>query len=347
MNLWHAVATSRSFVVALRSVAIAFLCLFALSGLARAACIGVDLIPELRASDPNGLGAMFARADAVPNANGRLWEVTKTGSKPSYLLGTFHSGEALETMTPRIWGLLEASRVAIFEVDLDQQSQMEARMASDPSFAFDLDGAGVMSRMTGKQRQIFSDAIAKRGMDVQAADRMRPWLLTALLSFPACHLRAMSSGDQALDAVLAQRAKGLGIAEVGLETYETALQSLERISRDTLIAALTSVPEILNRDEDLFRTNHILYESGRIQAINELGIYLTERFQPDLNARQINEAMMVELLDVRNRAWMPRLQTELARGDAFVAVGALHLPGEVGLIELLRHQGFSVTPVQE
>ena len=53
--------------------------------------------------------------------------------------------------------------------------------------------------------------------------------------------------------------------------------------------------------------------------------------------------MMVELLDVRNRAWMPRLQTELSIGNAFVAVGALHLPGEVGLIELLRDIGFSGT----
>lgn len=331
----------------LRSLLTALLFLFVLSGLARAACVGSDLLPELRVSDPDGVDAMFARANAVPNANGRLWEVTKAGSEPSYLFGTFHSGEALETMTPRVWDHLESSRIAIFEVDLEQQSAMEARMASDPSFAFDLEGPGAMSLMTTNQRQIFSDAIAKRGMDVQAADRMRPWLLAALLSFPACHLQAMSSGEQALDAVLARRATALGITESGLETYETALQSLDRISKDTLVSALTSVPELLNRDEDLFRTNHILYASGQIQAINELGIYLTERFQPELDARRINEAMMVELLDVRNRAWIPRLVTELDRGDAFVAVGALHLPGNVGVIELLRRQGFSVTRIQE
>lgn len=332
--------------IVLRTLTVVLLFLFALSGLARASCVGSDLIPDLRNSDPAGLDAMFARADSVPNANGRLWEVTKAGSEASYLFGTFHSGEALETMTPRIWDLLKASRVAIFEVDLDQQSEMEARMASDPSFAFDLEGPGVMSRMTASQRQTFSDAIAKRGMDLQASDRMRPWLLAALLSFPACHLQAMASGDQALDAVLAQRAKALGIAEIGLETYETALQSLEKISKDTLVTALTSVPEMLNQDEDLFRTNHILYEEGRIQAINELGIYLTEKYQPQLDARGINQAMMVELLDVRNRAWMPQLSAELSQGNAFVAVGALHLPGNVGLIELLRQQGFKVIPIE-
>lgn len=330
-----------------RCLLIALISMLAISGWAHAACVGNDLLPELRASDAPGLDAMFARADAIPNANGRLWEVTKPGAAPSYLFGTFHSGEALETMTPRIWRLLEDSRIAIFEVDLDQQNQMEARMASDPSFAFDLEGPGVLSQMTPEQRQIFSNALAKRGMDTQAADRMRPWLLAAILSFPACHLQAMAAGDQALDSVMARRAKALGIMEIGLETYEAALQSLGRLPDSTLITALVSAPEMLERDEDLFRTNHDLYAAGRIQAINELGIYLTEKYQPQLDARAINAAMMVELLDVRNRAWMPRLTAEVSRGDAFVAVGALHLPGEVGVIELLRQQGFTVQRIEE
>ena len=51
---------------------------------------------------------------------------------------------------------------------------------------------------------------------------------------------------------------------------------------------------------------------------------------------------MSGILDGRNRAWLPGLAAELSRGGAFVAVGALHLPGEAGLIELLRKQGFTV-----
>jgi uncharacterized protein YbaP (TraB family) len=36
----------------------------------------------------------------------------------------------------------------------------------------------------------------------------------------------------------------------------------------------------------------------------------------------------------------------LANGNVFMAVGALHLPGDQGLVELLRKQGFTVTAVQ-
>ena len=313
---------------------------------ARAACFGTDMLPELRAADPSGIEQMFKRANSVPNAQGRLWKVERAGVSPSYLFGTFHSGEALETVSPEIWSKFEESRIAIFEVDLDQQRQMEARMSSDPGFAFDLQGSGVLSQMTAAQRSAFTDALASRGIDAQAGDRMKPWLLAALLSFPPCHLQAMASGSQALDAAMAKRAVALGIKEIGLEGYEVALESLDRIARDVLLTALTGVPEMLNRDEDLFRTNHVLYEMGEIQAISEFSIYLTERFRPDLNARQLNRDMMVELLDVRNRAWMRRLRTELRKGNAFVAVGALHLPGEVGLVELLRDAGFQVTRVE-
>ena len=87
--------------------------------------------------------------------------------------------------------------------------------------------------------------------------------------------------------------------------------------------------------------------TGRIQAINEFGIYLTEQYRPDLDAAALNEAMMFDILDGRNRTWMPGLSSELSRGGAFVAVGALHLPGEGGLVELLRGRGFTVTRIDK
>lgn len=313
------------------------------TGASLAECLGTNLLPELRASDPAGVDAMFARADGVPNANGRLWKVEKSGIPASYLFGTFHSGEALNTITPEIWALLEGSRIAIFEVELSEQQAMEERMAADPTFAFDLTGPGTLSLLTDDQIETFDKALSQRGIGIDAADRMQPWLLAAILSFPACHLRAMSAGETPLDTVMANRANALGIEEAGLESYEAALDGLRRVPTETLITALIGVPELMDLDEDLFRTNHELYETGRIQAINELSIYLSERFQPELDAAAINSEMMVELLDVRNRSWMPRLTEEVSRGGAFVGVGALHLPGELGLVELLRAEGFTIT----
>lgn len=331
----------------MRFVGLLFAFLIFSVGVAQAECRGTSLLPELRNADPEGVEAMFARADAVPNANGRLWQVEKAGAVPSYLFGTFHSAAALSTMTQEIWDLLDGSRIAIFEVSLEQQAALEERIRTDQSFAYDFEGPGMLSKMTGQQRQVFEDALAARGIAVEAADRMRPWLLAALLGFPACHLRATVSGEKPLDAVMAERARDLDIREIGLEGYEAALEGLNRIPDDVLITVLTGVPELQELDEDVFATNHELYGTGRVQAINEFGIYLTEQYRPDLDAAALNEAMMFDILDGRNRTWMPGLVSELSRGGAFVAVGALHLPGEAGLIELLRGRGFTVTRIDK
>jgi uncharacterized protein len=51
------------------------------------------------------------------------------------------------------------------------------------------------------------------------------------------------------------------------------------------------------------------------------------------------------LLVERNKQWIPRLQVIMSEGPAFVAVGAAHLPGDLGLIQLLRNEGYTVEPV--
>jgi uncharacterized protein YbaP (TraB family) len=51
-------------------------------------------------------------------------------------------------------------------------------------------------------------------------------------------------------------------------------------------------------------------------------------------------------LDDRNVKWIPQLLPLLNEGNAFIAVGALHLPGEKGLLELLKAEGYTLSPVK-
>jgi uncharacterized protein YbaP (TraB family) len=55
---------------------------------------------------------------------------------------------------------------------------------------------------------------------------------------------------------------------------------------------------------------------------------------------------MEVLLDERNQAWVPKLAPELNKGGLFIAVGALHLPGEQGLIALLQAEGYKLKPLK-
>ena len=52
------------------------------------------------------------------------------------------------------------------------------------------------------------------------------------------------------------------------------------------------------------------------------------------------------LLYNRNRKWARELDTLLHGKSLLIAVGAAHLPGKEGVIELLRREGYTVDPVK-
>jgi len=76
---------------------------------------------------------------------------------------------------------------------------------------------------------------------------------------------------------------------------------------------------------------------GRLLAISEASMQAgDQRLADDFQRR---------LVDDRNQHMAERVQPYLRQGKAFVAVGALHLPGKTGLLERLQQQGYTVTPV--
>jgi uncharacterized protein YbaP (TraB family) len=90
------------------------------------------------------------------------------------------------------------------------------------------------------------------------------------------------------------------------------------------------VPSISDADE---MTN--IYEKADLN-----GLYTF--FQQEETSGEFNES----LITIRNERMADRFEDYVKKGRRlFAAVGALHLPGERGVIELLRAKGFSVTPI--
>lgn len=324
---------------------VAVAALVAMAPWAQAACVGSNLLKAIERNDPEVYDGIFELAAEVPNGFGRFWRVEHPGAAPSFLFGTFHTPQAVATVTPAIWSELDRARIAIFEMSLEEQAEMEERMATDPSFAFDLYSEPLSSRLTPGQVRILSKALQARGMSMQTVEHMRPWLLFTILGFPACHIQAMADGGDPLDKEMALRAGDRGTPVMGLETYEEALGAFARIRTERLLAMMVETSATVAEEEDVFRTNSDLYEAGHIAAINEFSIWLSEQQGVVSDSRALNTEIMAEVLDARNQAWMSDLVRELRKGRAFVGVGALHLPGRLGLVELLRGRGFTVTQV--
>jgi uncharacterized protein len=318
------------------------------SGLAAPAfadCAGVNMLDVLAHTDPAAQAAIIARAELMPNGEGRFWRIERPGVPASHLFGTFHTDQAVGTVPQAAWAALADARIAVFELSAGEQGAMQARLAGDRAFAYD-DGAPPLShRLDPDGLAVVTRALAARGIPLAAAERMRPWMLFSLLALPACHLQAMAAGASSLDAVMTRRAAQAGTPHAGLESYEAALAAIRRIPPERLLALLADSGPLFEREEDVFRTSLELYAAGRIAAIEAFARWLATRPPSGADAATLHDAVMAELIGGRNRAWLGPLEAELARGGAFVAVGALHLPGADGLVALLRARGWTLTRI--
>ena len=315
-----------------------------LPSLALADCGGSDRLAALASGNPAAHAEILRRAEGVANGRGLFWRVESGGAPPSYLFGTFLDPEvAAEPQDPAVLRALEAARVMLVEITLEEQQEMQARMATDPAFVFAAEAPMISARLGPQARASAEAALAGRGLTLALADRLRPALLMSILAQPKCALDAMAAGKPVLDTVLMSRAAAAGVPVVGMETYEAALASIDRIDPEIAGALLVEAIASLDQLEDFRRTALLLYRAGEMAVLQEYEIWQAETDFGAGESRRLHDAMTASVLDARNHDWMAVMVPEMERGGVFAAFGAMHLTGARGIIELLRARGFTVT----
>jgi uncharacterized protein YbaP (TraB family) len=87
-----------------------------------------------------------------------------------------------------------------------------------------------------------------------------------------------------------------------------------------------------------------LYYSGNFGYIYTRTTYL--QINDRLGGLHITANSLSEkMLDNRNKKWLPAMTAAIQKQSSFFAVGAAHLAGSAGLINLLRKKGFTLTPI--
>ena len=320
---------------------IGFLLAIVMAHAAAAACAGVDMRAEMQRKDPGAYAEMQARAAATLNGEGIFWRVEAPGVPPSYLYGTMHVAP-VEGVSDAAWRALDGSRVFLMEMTKAEKDSVMQRMATNPSLAFDLTGPTLRDRLNDADEAILEKALSDRGMTLNQVDRARPWLLTSIFVLPRC-----MQGVALLDDALADRAAGGGKPVLGLETFDDVRRAFDSLPPDLVLENLVAGLPHLDRQEDRFKTLSALYAEERIAEVFEFLHMVSDQIEGATEAnRESGEAMLETLVDGRNRAWLPAIAAQVVEGGAFIAVGAGHLPGEAGLIELLRAEGFTVTRIR-
>lgn len=260
---------------------------------------------------------------------GLLWRIDDGRGHVSYLLGTIHVGDPRVLALPApIREAFDASRTFCAEVRLDMASLAGLSQAMLlPA------GESLRERLDAQTWAALLAVSAELGMPEMVLERMKPWAVATLLSQPRM-------AEPVLDLQLYRQAAAAGKALCGLETTGEQLGALEALSPAQQVAMLRSAirqyPRLGQMVEKLIRA----WLARDLAALERLSAEAMTGEDPDMV-----KAFEREVVIRRNRRMVERMAPKLAEGAVFIAVGALHLPGEEGILEQLRERGYGVTVV--
>jgi uncharacterized protein YbaP (TraB family) len=265
-----------------------------------------------------------------------LYEVSGNGlDKPSYLLGTHHAVAVSKIVDmPGVFRAFNDCDAVICEVveenmdEVQHQILMASRM--DVSL-FDL--------LDDDEEALVDSALkAELGISIANVEYMRPNVIAMIYELTMREqLVGQKADDMSIDTYFQVAATELGKSVYGLETLE---QQLDMLLRSTTLEQQTKnlVATIRMKEETKKITLEIedAYAKGDIDALHRILV----------EDENMTEAEKFLLVDERNIDWLHTIVDHIKKKACFIAVGALHLPGNDGLINLLRKAGYKVKAVK-
>lgn len=308
------------------------------------ACHGVDMLAETKAKDPQLYERIMGAAAAAKNSDAILWKVEKDGKPASYLFGTVHlTDERVTNLSPAVKNAINDSKTIALEVsDISQAATSTVIARSAPLVMF-TDGRRLDGLLSSSEYDTVKQIVGRSGMPVDLAALFKPWIVTMILSVSDCERAKVQAGDRVLDMKIAELGKKRGMEVVGLETISDQLESMAAVPEQQQLDMLRSSLKYADRTNDMMETLVQLYLSRKISAALPFQIALAK--QSGIGDEAF-AGFQQKLLYERNEKMRTVVEPLLDKGGVFVAIGALHLPGDRGMVELLRQSGYTVTPIE-
>ena len=275
--------------------------------------------------------ADVAAADATaPGDRALFWSLSRDGRPAGFLLGTIHSEDprVLEFSEPFLEDLQDNHYFAMEMVpDLPTLNRLTEYMSYQ-------DGTTLESQIGAERYARLVQALQDYRVPPDWIGRMKVWAAMMTLSVPP------PKSGFFMDFSLSLRASGAGLKVVGLETLDQQLSFLEEMPREQQLALLDQALDEYGQVKAIHQQMVDNYLAGNLA---ELVAQSNEQMAAlDRDAR---EYFMAQGIDARNRRMLDSLLPLLAEDKVFVAVGALHLPGDSGLITGLREAGYDLQPL--
>ena len=269
-------------------------------------------------------------ASASPDTTGLLWRVTSPDGAASHLFGTMHSAEPRVTQlaAPVTAAFDEATQVVL---ELDMQP---ATLVATAQLLMIPNGGALQDAIPPSLYREVIKLGKDKGLPESSLAVMKPWAVGLMLAAPP------QKRGEFLDKKLATMARESDKPVVGLETPDEQLSVFDGLSSADQRQLLTDIIAEFDQLPQFYAEIEEAYLARDLDRILALG-----RHDLESDDARLAEILLTGLIDDRNQRMAERLDVLLRNGDSFVAVGALHLPGEQGLIALLRARGYQLARV--
>lgn len=262
--------------------------------------------------------------------NALLWRIETANGAVSHLFGTIHSEDSrVLTLPDPVAKAYDDASTLVLELDLDNadnKAMGQAMLLPQGQDLLSMVGTDLYTQSV--------IALGERGYPEGVVTRLQPWAIVMTLSVPKPETGLF------LDYVLYRGAQEQGKKIVGLEKMAEQLAVFTDLSISDQVTLLRDTLKEYKQFPQQFQQLIEVYlqrDLNKLVTLSEEGMTSSDK--------ALQEHFMTALVDKRNRRMAERLAPLLNKGGVFAAVGALHLPGDTGLVALLRKQGLTVTPV--
>lgn len=274
------------------------------------------------------LAALPVHARSARFSRGLLWRVAKPGVPPSHVFGTIHVPDPrLAELPAAVRRRFDAAKSLMLEFVPDAYSR--ERFLEAATF---LDRQTLQETIGAEDFERAVEQLAPIGLSREVVNKLKPW--GVLLN-----LRAPKGAEQGapLDSRLLELARERRLPLHQIEEVEEQVFTFDEFPMDSQVALLKH--SLAHRAELLELAGRTLdaYLARDLERIWRLREQFVAR-HPEIAAHQA--VMTKRVVYDRSVVMAFRMQRQLRRGAAFVALGALHLYGDKGVLALLEQDGY-------
>jgi len=258
-------------------------------------------------------------------ANSLLYKISGNGlKKPSWLLGTMHMICAKDfSLSKKVLNALYKCSHYYMEVDLGNNREMNS-LQDDTSLL-----KTITEALSQKEKEELNSILVNQfGLTIKEAEDLPPIALINKMTINAIGCEDIRVAEIELLSIAQEN----GIITGGLETGNQQMKITDKVfDGKEILRQLKSAEDY----QDLFSKMKDAYKT---ENLFELANFVNDKRFMSRRAYNI-------LVINRNKRWGKQIPELIKDKSVFIAVGAGHLPGEKGIINILRQQGFSVNPV--